>query len=178
MTEPAGFSVERVDETSWRDYRAARLAMLADSPRAFWTTLAEAEQRSDEWWLDFVRGGLLWIARRDEAGPDEVPIGSAGLWHQPDRADAATTLVGMWVAPGARGLGVADALLGRVIEHARRAGRRSLFLDVADENVRAIAFYRRHGFVPTGNTAAFPWDATVTESEMVLSLGVSDPGES
>jgi ribosomal protein S18 acetylase RimI-like enzyme len=56
----------------------------------------------------------------------------------------------MWVAPAARGAGLADLLISTVIEHARAAGAEQVTLWVAVGNARAHAFYRRAGFRPTG----------------------------
>lgn len=55
------------------------------------------------------------------------------------------------VAPRARGSGVAAALLDRLLADAARRGFGTLYLFAAAANGRANAFYRNHGFVPTGS---------------------------
>ena len=61
--------VVRVDEDNWRDYRAVRLAMLLDTPRAYGSTYAESSRRSDEEWRSFATNAWLWLAYAGEPGP-------------------------------------------------------------------------------------------------------------
>ncbi len=62
----------------------------------------------------------------------------------------------LYVVPAWRGTGVADALLGAVVEQAREQDlpMDRLLLDVAPSNERAQAFYDRHGFRPWGEMVA------------------------
>jgi diamine N-acetyltransferase len=48
------------------------------------------------------------------------------------------------------GTGLGQALLAAVVANATRRGKRSIYLGVWDRNERAIAFYRRQGFLVTG----------------------------
>jgi ribosomal protein S18 acetylase RimI-like enzyme len=48
------------------------------------------------------------------------------------------------------GSGLAQALMARVIETARRADARTLWLGVWERNPRAISFYRKVGYVDVG----------------------------
>lgn len=63
--------------------------------------------------------------------------------------DRTVELISMWVDPFARGNGVGDALVGAVVEWARSSGARRVTLDVTEQNLHAIALYRRHGFAQT-----------------------------
>ena len=58
----------------------------------------------------------------------------------------------VYVRPERRGSGLADALIGRAVEHARSQDLPldRLVLDVDRENERARAFYDRHGFTHWG----------------------------
>ncbi len=169
MAEPGrhpGVRVERVDERSWRDYRAVRLAALLDSPRAFWTRYAEAAARSDEDWLGFVRSGpAVWLA-----WDLDRPVGTVGLWHADEQPDSDVYLVGMWVSGGSRGSGVAADLVDAALAHSRAEGRTRVVLDVARENPRALRFYLRQGFALTGETGVMPWDPTCVEVRMARDL--------
>jgi GNAT superfamily N-acetyltransferase len=51
------------------------------------------------------------------------------------------------------GRGVGAALMERCLEHARQRGCDIVWLDVWEQNSRAIAFYRRWGFVEVGTQA-------------------------
>lgn len=48
------------------------------------------------------------------------------------------------------GTGLGQGLMDAMVADATRRGKRSLYLGVWDRNDRAIAFYRREGFVVTG----------------------------
>ena len=52
----------------------------------------------------------------------------------------------MWVAPGARGLGVARRLLARLEEDARSAGKKRLVLDTNRTLTEAMGLYEKSGF--------------------------------
>jgi ribosomal protein S18 acetylase RimI-like enzyme len=59
-------------------------------------------------------------------------------------------VMGLAVAPDARRLGVASALLEEAIDEARRRGGRKLVLNVLGTNAAAQRLYERHGFVVEG----------------------------
>jgi len=52
----------------------------------------------------------------------------------------------MWVAPDARGLGVARRLLEALEDHARQAGMRRIVLDTNRSLAEAQALYRKAGY--------------------------------
>ena len=51
-----------------------------------------------------------------------------------------------FVDPAHRGLGVADAVIEALVEHARAAGTTTLRLETGDKQDAALRFYTRHGF--------------------------------
>lgn len=73
------------------------------------------------------------------------PLGFAHFYFHPSTWDVAEPcyLQDLYVAPGARGLGVAELLLNEVIARARERGSPAVHWRVRDSNVRAIAFYER-----------------------------------
>jgi ribosomal protein S18 acetylase RimI-like enzyme len=127
----------------WRQLRDARLAALAEAPYAFASSVAREEAFTDEVWRERAGSGRTFAA-----WADGVITGLATGF--PEDTGAGWHLVGMWVAPEHRGQGVADQLVGAVCELARQSGAASVTLWVTDVNDRARAFYRRLGFVPTG----------------------------
>lgn len=171
--------VRRAGPQDWRTYRDLRLAALLDSPRAFWTTYADAAAFVEADW----RARLEWPTWIADAAvsPDPerppAPVGLVALWRAPDSPEDETpgeiVLVQMWVASWVRGRGVADALLGAAVETARADGWTRVLLEVAEDNGRAVACYRRAGFVETGRRAVMPWDPAVVEVEMALDLQAS-----
>lgn len=144
-------SVRRTGEEDWPDLRALRLAMLLDTPLAFGSTYARERAYPESSWRERA-GGTTWVAHETGAVGDLLPVGLVTLWHAPDQPPGESWLVGMWVAPHARGRGVADELVGALLDHARDSGQERVLLEVAEANPRAARAYSRLGFVPTGES--------------------------
>jgi len=144
-------SVRRVRPEEWRVYRQVRLAALAEAPYAFRSTLERERAFEESVWRQRLGSAT---AATFLAWKDGEPTGAAtGKVDDPDDEYAvpgAWQLVGMWVDPRARGLGVADVLVEAVAGHARAEGAASLVLWVTELNGRAGSFYERMGFVRTG----------------------------
>ena len=118
--------------------RPLRLRALREDPDAFGSTLASEQARPDADWEFWARDSLI-------AFDGETPVGMANLKLDGDAA----SLYGMWVAPEARGRGVAEALARALID---RAGDRPITLCVAEGAHAARRLYERLGFTPTGTT--------------------------
>lgn len=73
-------------------------------------------------------------------------IGYAGTWY--DGEDVQVMTIG--VAGDAQGRGVGGMLLGALLDHARRIGATSAFLEVRVDNAPALALYERFGFERIG----------------------------
>ncbi|MCH1865566.1 GNAT family N-acetyltransferase [Nocardioides sp. CFH 31398] len=138
-----GVSVEPVDAEDWERWARLRLVALEDAPDAFGSRHVD--------WADADEG--RWRSRFDTpravfrvAVLDGVDVGMVAL--QP--ALGGWSLVSMWVAPGARGRGVVDALVAEVATYAAGQGAEALLLQVREANARARAAYERLGFVVTG----------------------------
>lgn len=65
-------------------------------------------------------------------------------------AEGQLLMDGLFVAAGARGLGLGGALIDRVMAEARARGLREVRLDVIETNPRARALYLRKGFRVAG----------------------------
>lgn len=154
----------------WPLYRALRLRSLADAPHAFGSTLAAEQDRSDEDWA--WRLNLGANSHRDRplvAETDGVASGLAWAKFDPDEARV-VHLFQMWVAPEARGRGVAAALLAEAIGWARACHARTLQLGVMCGNDGARRLYERAGFRAVGAPVpARPGDARL-EQTMRLAL--------
>jgi putative acetyltransferase len=74
------------------------------------------------------------------------PAGCGGVAIFGDFAE----LKRMYVRPPFRGRGVADALLVRMVDETRAAGRSLLRLETGVAQHAAIRFYERHGFLRCG----------------------------
>lgn len=142
--------IEHLDDQQWSALRDLRLAALADSPQAFWATLAEEGRYDAEEWTRFLRAVGWFVASRDAR-----PVGLVGALRRPEIADE-IEVIAMWVEPLARRRGTAALLLGALREWARTQDTRSLTLWVIDGNEQARRLYERHGFRATGESDVLP----------------------
>jgi ribosomal protein S18 acetylase RimI-like enzyme len=155
----------------WSVWRFLRLSALAESPGAFGSRLAD--------WLGDGDREDRWRARLSIPGSRNVvaklggePVGMAsGVPFPvvpdgpPPRKVGDIELISMWVAPSARGHGVADMLIQDLVAWAAHFGSPAVRLSVRETNASAIALYRRHGFEATGERATDedPTGAAVAE---------------
>ncbi|WP_228551901.1 GNAT family N-acetyltransferase [Mumia zhuanghuii] len=184
------YEVFRPAEGDWERMRDLRLRALLDTPIAYGERYDDALAASEDTWRgraarNVLPGNVQVVARLvegDDAGrwvgsmsafvSHGLPAYATGGADPDPEAPARANLVGVFVDPEVRGraAGVADALLDAVVVWARgEQGLDRLYLHVHEENVRAAAYYRRQGFVPTGGS--FP--AVLhggAEQEMVLAL--------
>jgi GNAT superfamily N-acetyltransferase len=136
-----GLEVARLGAGDWREYRAIRLAALAEAPRAFGSRLTDERRLRPADWRRRLAGRAQFLVRH--AGQ---AVGTVGGIDDGDGAE----LVSMWVAPAWRGRGVGDRLVQAVLDWARAAGYPTVRLWVTVDNAAAERLYARHGFVRTG----------------------------
>jgi ribosomal protein S18 acetylase RimI-like enzyme len=160
------FEVRRVTADDWDQYRRLRLEALQDSPLAFVEQYDESAVQPDSFWQGRVgrstdgAASAMFVA--DEAG---TLVGKASCFMEPDGVSA--HIVGVYVTPRLRGHGVAEAVVRAAMAWAGTdAGAARIRLFVTEVNDRALAFYRRLGFTPTGTTMAYPPDPRITEYEL------------
>jgi ribosomal protein S18 acetylase RimI-like enzyme len=170
---PADTEIRRARPEEWPVYRQVRLTALAEAPYAFMSTLEREQGFGEDIWRQRLGSptAATFLAWRDGE-----PAGTA-TGKTDDPADDYTVpgawqLVGMWVDPRVRGLGVADELVDTVAGHAGTEGAASLVLWVTEVNDRARAFYQRMGFVPTGaRQLVRPSEPGLWEEQMIRHLG-------
>ncbi|WP_370942837.1 GNAT family N-acetyltransferase [Amycolatopsis sp. cg5] len=125
----------------WAEWRELRLEALREAPEAFGSKLADWLDAPEPRW----RGRLVDVPFNVLAEYEGKPAGMASGSALDE--SGTVQLLSMWVAPFARGQGVADALLEAVVEWARGVGAARVGLLVYEANARAAALYRRQGFV-------------------------------
>lgn len=86
---------------------------------------------------------------------DGEPVGIAGAWVSAAQPDI-THLISMWVAPTARGQGVAGRLIEAVVDWAREHGYSTVELEVVAGNTAALNAYVRSGFTVTDQAPDTP----------------------
>lgn len=134
----------------WRLWRELRLAALSDSPAAFrasysyWSTDGDTEAN----WRDRLSTRPLNAVITLHGEP-------AGMVSAVSDDDGGVELHSMWVAPFARGTGVAAAAVREVVAWAEH-GDCPIVLMVMAGNHSAIRFYERHGFATVGPSTGHP----------------------
>lgn len=158
----------------WPLYRALRLRALGDAPDAFGMTLAEAQLRTENDWAWVMNLGAT--SGRDLPLVAQVGATAAGLaWAKVDADDASlVNLFQMWVAPEARGHGVASAILDAAIAWARGRNARAMQLGVVCGNDSARRLYERAGFRAVGAPAPQRPGSRRMEQAMQLDLTGAD----
>lgn len=121
----------------WPRFKALRLRALATDPAAFGSTLAREEAFPDDEWRRRLGENAVFVS--------DDWAGTCTLLAR-DEAE----IVALWVAPEARGRGLAAALLRAACEKARRDGRATIHLWSNQENAAALRAYERLGFRRTG----------------------------
>ncbi|MEU3704031.1 GNAT family N-acetyltransferase [Streptomyces anulatus] len=174
----------RADE--WPQVRQLRLDALKDpaAPVAFLESYEEAVAKPDAFWRErasaAAEDGGGRVRQFVAESPEGVWVGSVTVLVESPQDDvrfgeAAAVdqahLVGVFVRPEVRGTGVTDALFREAVAWAwslssPRLERVRLY--VHEKNPRAAAFYRRFGFVPSGQRIPAPGGRGELELEYVL----------
>ncbi|MGW5781566.1 GNAT family N-acetyltransferase [Streptomyces sp. NPDC003863] len=177
------YSIRTIRADEWEKTREIRLAALQDpvAHLAFLDTYEDAVERPDAFWKERAEGASesgegkvrQFVAEGPDGGwvgtisllverpSDEVRFGEAAKTEQ-------THIVAVYVRPEARGTGIIDALFRAGVEWSWSLPEpviERVRLYVHEENGRAAAFYRRFGFVATGERVAVPGDDTAQELE-------------
>jgi ribosomal protein S18 acetylase RimI-like enzyme len=126
----------------WVVLKEIRLAALKDAPTAFGVSYATAAAYSDEQWRERAAGPHPEFLL---AYGDGEAVGMIG--GGVSAATAEYNLIAMWVRPAHRGTAAATRLVVALKARAAAKGHKRIVLDVAPDNARAAAFYRKQGFM-------------------------------
>ena len=134
--------LQELSPDDWKLWRELRLAALTEAPYAFNSNIADWEAAPEQRW----RQRLSTPATCHVAAIlDDTPVGVAAGF--PTDEENVAKLMSIWVAPSARGRGVADELITAVGDWARTTGASILELHVLVGNGSAHDLYLRNGFV-------------------------------
>ncbi|MGW4780270.1 GNAT family N-acetyltransferase [Streptomyces filamentosus] len=178
------FEIRPVLADEWEKARELRLTALQDpvAHLAFLETYEAAVARPDDFWQERTAAaaptGEGRVRQFVAEAPDGRWLGTVSVlverpsdelrFGEPAKVDQ-THLVGVFVRPEARGSGVIDALFRAAVEWSWTVdGIRRARLYVHEDNARAAAFYRRFGFVPSGDRVPMPGDSGRYEIEYEL----------
>ncbi|WMX45907.1 GNAT family N-acetyltransferase [Streptomyces roseicoloratus] len=177
------YSIRTIRADEWEKVRELRLAALQDPVAhiAFLETYADASAQPDSYWQGRAAGGAETAGGSVRQFVAETPegrwIGSVTvLVERPSdapRFGAAakvdqTHVVGVFVRPEARGAGVTEALFRAAVDWSWSLPEPAIErvrLYVHEDNARAEAFYRKFGFVASGERVAMPGDPSAFEVE-------------
>lgn len=120
---------------------------------------AEIEDATATWILAELDGALAGYAYLRHGRVPEV-----------GDAPAPVEVARFYVGREWQGQGVARPLMDAAVAHARRVGGRTLWLAVWQRNPRAIAFYRKYGFVRIGVCSWEQTPGALEDDLMVLDL--------
>ena len=153
-TRPAIRVSPPASESEWLDARRLTGELIAWLAEAV-ALDARTHQHDSNEELDSLRDFYQPPAGRFLVGyVGGVPAGTSGIYMMtPDTAE----LRRVWVTPGARGNGLAPALLEAAIATARELGARRIWLETAAGHMdTAIAMYRRAGFREVAPYSSLP----------------------
>jgi ribosomal protein S18 acetylase RimI-like enzyme len=163
-------NIRTLEAADWRLYRLLRLRALEESPDAFATTHAEQAERPDDSWA--ARLAAAAVSADDYplvAEQEGEPLGLA--WAKADADDPGVVeIFQVWVAPAARGRGIAAGLLREAIGWARKRGARAVRLDVTQGDTAAVRLYLREGFRNAGEPVPFRAGSPLLSQAMYLDL--------
>ena len=118
-------TVRALGEDEWEQYRSVRLSALEESPEAFVASADDESAFAEDLWRDRMRRSQRLLAEQDGAPVGVASIGQARHDGEKDNNKVAE-LFGLWVAPPARGTGVATQLVQAGADAARQQGRSHL----------------------------------------------------
>jgi ribosomal protein S18 acetylase RimI-like enzyme len=133
------FGAARFTETFGHTYAPENLAAFL---AARFTPERQHAEITDPDALMLVACGGHFVGGYLYAAPVDLPIEIAD--------PAAVQINRVYVHPDHHGGGAARGLMDAALDWARERGTQELYLTVAPDNARAIAFYRRYGFEIVG----------------------------
>jgi GNAT superfamily N-acetyltransferase len=166
-------SVRVLGEDEWDQYRSVRISALEESPEAFVASADEERSYDEDFWRTRMRRSQRLLAEQDGTPVGVASVGQARQEGEKENEKVAE-LFGLWVAPAARGTGVATQLVRAGADAARQQGRTHLAYWVGADNGRAVAFASGFGFRPTDSRRPMRVkgsDDDEDEVAMVLPLG-------
>jgi GNAT superfamily N-acetyltransferase len=161
-----GYVVRTAGEDDWERVRDLRLEMLRDSPQAYLETAEDLAELDEAGWRFRAAGhgrpperSQRWVAEHEGewVATASAFVDDVGVAH----------LVAVYVRPDHRGTGVAQLVVSPALAWGRDvAGVDELVLLVVETNARALAFYRREGWVETGRRVPYQLDPSLHEVEL------------
>ncbi|RYD42766.1 MAG: GNAT family N-acetyltransferase [Verrucomicrobiaceae bacterium] len=138
--------IRRLNPGEARLYRSVRLESLQESPEAFASTYESALERSEESWHEQADGSATGNDRATFIVLADRPVGVAALYRNPEKSGEGE-MIQVWVSPDHRGGTVAGDLLRALFSWAASNDFHTIMAEVTPDNIRALRFYEKQGFV-------------------------------
>lgn len=124
--------------------------------------------RSEAYFRNAIREDTILVAVIESATVGYVQLSDLDIPVE-NAAAADQELFALYVDGERQGQGIGKALIEAALAHERFMRAPRIFLDVWDENTRAIALYTHYGFKPAGRRD-FVVDGRVVGSDLVMVL--------
>ncbi|MER6631764.1 GNAT family N-acetyltransferase [Streptomyces sp. NPDC000987] len=174
--------IRSIRSDEWPEAKALRLIALQDpvAHMAFVETYEQALARPDTYWQELAARAAHDATEAQQIiaeGPDGDWVGTLTvLVEEPGTTDWAGFpverrqghVVGVYVRPEYRGIGLTEVMFEDGLEWAWQAGVERVRLIVHEGNTRAQRFYGRVGFKPSGRVVPLEKAPGETEFEYVL----------
>lgn len=151
-------------------FRRLRLEALSHEPFSYASVFADWARLSDRQWRQHLSHPVFaaFVGGR--------PVGMMALRFEHARKMVhRARLVSVYVQKNARGTGIAAKLMQEMIEHALAHGVIQLELAVNAENLIAVRFYERHGFVEVGRIPDGFLGNDMKHDELIMVLRLAPP---
>ncbi|WP_405868640.1 GNAT family N-acetyltransferase [Streptomyces sp. NBC_01515] len=176
------YKIRSIRADEWVAAKELRLVALQDpvAHLAFLETYDAALARPDSFYQERAVGAAEGAEKAQQViaeGPDGEWVGTVTvLLEEAGTVDWAGFvverkqghIVGVFVRPEVRGIGLTEVLFDAALEWAWGRGVERVRLIVHEDNERARRFYGKAGFVPTGVTVPLGGNADERELEMVV----------
>ena len=165
---------DRLTEDDWETLREIRLRALTTDGAPYASSLEREQGLKESHWRMRLRASPWFVAV-----VREQIVGLVCVISEPGASAEERHLVGLWVSPERRGVGVGvgDALLGAAESWAHDDGAALISLWLTDGNAVAERLYRRAGYAPTGVRMPAPRDRSLTEERWTKPLGGEQLGK-
>lgn len=144
--ESGSFEIVELTKDDWQQLRDLRLQALKNAPRAFDQTVEEASAQSESEWKHKLTTGRYFCAKEGGKLVGMVCV----VKDKGEKREHVLNVYSVYVAPEARGKGVAKALFDRVMQEASDGVTKKIRLQVASDNESAKGLYENFGFQQVG----------------------------
>lgn len=137
------YTIRLINESDWSKFKDLRLEALKQHPEAFGSSLEEECQLTDDLFREGYSKCEIFGAFAED---NEDLVGCAGFFiYSSLKMQHRGCLFSMYTNENYRNKGIADALIKKVINHAKKRIMQ-LHLTVVTSNKTAISLYEKNGF--------------------------------